>query len=173
MTSDSLKWLLDHAIAAYEREWRNTEKLKDRIGFVLSIAITPFPGVLVYLVVNFKGKPLFSISNAIFFWAPWIIAAITLGISIGLLAHALLRGFLYARVPLPSEILPYFEQHPEPDKALKEGQDSLLKEYAASVKHNFQQNQKRYRFLLLSQRSAFLALVFIILALQKNSWVIF
>nr|VFK53206.1 MAG: hypothetical protein BECKTC1821F_GA0114240_100244 [Candidatus Kentron sp. TC] len=123
MTPDSLKWLIDYAIAAYESELRNTEKIKDRISFVLSIAITPFSGVLVYLAVNFKGKLLFSISNTLFFWAPWIIAAITLCISIGFLAYALLRGFFYARVPLPSEILPYFEQHPEPDKALEEGQD--------------------------------------------------
>lgn len=162
MTPDSLKWLLEYSMAAYESELSSTEKLKDRIIFMLSIVIAPFFGVFIYLAINLKGKSLSSFSNLIFFWAPWGIAIVILLASTILIASALLRGFYYARVPLPSEMLPYFEEHPEPEKALEEAQSALLKEYAASVEHNSKQNQERYKLSLRSQRFAFLAALFTI-----------
>nr|VFJ91632.1 MAG: hypothetical protein BECKLFY1418A_GA0070994_101725 [Candidatus Kentron sp. LFY] len=67
--------------------------------------------------------------------------------------------------PSSLEILFYFEQHPEPDKALEEGQNSLLKEYAASVEHNSEKNKKRYSLLLWSQRFSFFTLALIICCL--------
>lgn len=84
-----------------------------------------------------------------------------------LVAYALLKGFLYARPPLPSEIIPFFQAHPEPDKALEEAQLALLNEYAESVDHNFKQNARRSYVLLQSQRAAFFALLLLILSAPR------
>lgn len=158
ITSDSLLWLLDHAAEAYKNEIEATDKLKERISFILSLAITPSVAAAIFLASGLKGE-LFSLTNIFFFWAPWVAAVALLLASAALVAHTLLRGFSYARVPLPSEIVGYFEQHPEPGYALEDAHLGLLKEYTASVDHNFRQNQKRSNNLLRAQRLAFLSLV--------------
>lgn len=50
MTPDSLKWLLEHTVSAYEAELRGADKIKERISFILSITITPFSAIALYLV---------------------------------------------------------------------------------------------------------------------------
>lgn len=164
ITSDSLKWLLDHAASAYETELQDTDKLKERINFILSLIIIPITGISVYLASGFKGD-YFSAINVLLFWLPWFVAVIFLLISLGLVSFVLLKGFKYARPPLPSEIIQYFELHPEPDKALGEAHLALLKEYAASVDQNYEQNQNRSNKLLKAQRIAFLSIVFLMLCL--------
>lgn len=166
--SEALKWLLDHAASAYETELQDTDKLKERINFILSLIIIPITGIAVYLASGLKGG-YFSTMNVLLFWLPWIFAVISLLISLGLVSFVLLKGFKYARPPLPSEIIQYFELHPEPDKALGEAHLALLKEYAASVDQNYEQNQNRSNKLLKAQRIAFFSIVFLMLCLPR--WV--
>jgi hypothetical protein len=168
ITSDSLKWLLDHAASAYETELQDTYQLKERINFILSLVVIPITGIAVYLASGLKGD-YFSVMNVLLFWLPWFVAVIFLLISLGYVSFVLLKGFEYARPPLPSEIIQYFELHPEPDKALGEAHLALLKEYAASVDKNYEQNQNRSNKLLKAQRIAFFSIVFIMLCLPR--WV--
>jgi hypothetical protein len=66
MTPDSLKWMLDHAASAYDAELREIDKVKERISFVLSVAITPFAAIAVYMASGLKGE-LFSPLNLYLF----------------------------------------------------------------------------------------------------------
>lgn len=166
ITTDSLRWLLDHAAETYKNEIAATDKIKERISFILSLAVTPIAASEVYLASGLKGE-LFSIANTLTFWLPWGVAAGVLSCAVAFVAHALLRGFQYARAPLPSEIIKFFEQHPEPDLALNEAHLGLLNEYAKSIDHNFRQNQARSNTLLKAQRLAFLSLLFLLLSLPR------
>lgn len=166
ITADSLLWLIDHAAEAYKNEIEATDKLKERISFILSLAVTPSIAAAIFLASGLKGE-LFNSINVYFFWVPWVAAVALLMASAALVAHTLLRGFLYERVPLPSEILGYFEQHPEPSRALEEAHLGLLKEYTAAVDHNFRKNQKRSNSLLWAQRLAFLSLLFFFVSLPR------
>jgi hypothetical protein len=70
-------------------------------------------------------------------------------------------------VPYPSQIVLYFEAHPEPSSALEEGQLELLKEYSDAVDFNFAQNEHRKSKLVWSQRFAFISFAFLILCVPK------
>jgi hypothetical protein len=168
MTPESIKWLLDHAESSYNAEIQNTDKIRERISFILSLTITPGFGVAAYLVSSLRGET-FALGNVFLFWIPLFISVAILLIATCYVAYALLKGFYYSRVPSPSQIIPYFEAHPYPDNALQDGHLELLKEYSNSVDHNFKQNEHRKSKLILAQRLAFLSFAILILCIPK--WV--
>lgn len=170
MNPDTIKWLLEHSVSAYETELKATDKVKDRISFILSVAITPFAGIAVYLVSKFKGN-LFQRENLLFFSLPTLVAVLLLVVSAGYVAYALVRGFQYSNVPRPAHLIPYLQQHPEPDKALEEAQLNLIQEYAGSIEHNFKQNQNRSRKLLFAQRLAVASLLVLSVSLPRFVYV--
>ena len=158
MKPESIQWLLDHTSSIYENELKETDKLKERISFIFTIAITPAFGLAFYLAIGLKGE-LFSPFSVWLFWLPWAVSVTLTLVTVFLTCHVLLSGWKYRRVPLPSELIPYFEAHPEPDKALEEAKFELLKVYSLAVDINFEQNQKRSHALLQSQRVGFFALI--------------
>ena len=168
MTPDSIQWLLDHTAATYENEAKATDKLKERISFIFSIAITPSVGLAFYLASGLKAE-MFSIFNIWLFWLPWFIAVLYLIVAVVLTCEVLLRGWYYHRVPLPSEIISFFDKHPEPDKALEEAKLAFLSEYSIAVDHNTKQNEKRAHKLLQAQRIAFCAMMLLFVSLGR--WV--
>lgn len=166
ITPESIKWLLDHAESSYNAEIQNTDKIRERISFILSLTITPGFGVAAYLVSSLRGET-FALENVFLFWIPLFISVAILLIATCYVAYALLKGFYYSRVPSPSQIIPYFEAHPDPDSALQDGHLELLKEYSNSVDHNFKQNEHRKSKLILAQRLAFLSFAILILCIPK------
>ena len=68
---DSLKWLLDHAVDAYETEIKNIDKIRERISFIVSLTISPCLGVAVYLSSTLRGE-IFSEYNIFLFWMPML-----------------------------------------------------------------------------------------------------
>ncbi|MDB5975056.1 MAG: hypothetical protein JWR07_1816 [Nevskia sp.] len=170
MNSDTIEWILEHSVSAYEAERDATSRIKERISFVITLAITPFSGIVVYLASGFKGH-LAIASDLRYFWIPLAVAILILLLSATVVAYVLLRGFEYMRVPQPLPLIDYLEQHPEPDKALDEARLNLVKEYAKSVDHNVKQNERRTYHLLLAQRLAFFSLLPIILALPRYALV--
>lgn len=166
MTPESIKWLLDHAESSYNAEIQNTDKIRERISFILSLTITPSFGVAAYLVSSLRGET-FALENIFLFWMPLSISVVILLISTCFVAYVLLKGFYYSRVPSPSQIIPYFEAHPDPGNALQDGHLELLKEYSKSVDHNLNQNEHRKSKLILAQRLAFLSFAVLILCIPK------
>jgi len=169
MTPESIEWLLEHAVSAYEAEIQSTEKLRERISFLLSLVITPCLGIAAYLFSSLRGE-LFLSENFYFFWVPILLAMVNLLLSICYVAYVLLWKFEYARVPSPSAIVLYIEEHPDPTLALQDGRIGLLKEYSDSVDHNFMQNEHRKSKLLLAQRFAFGSFAILLLCIPQ--WVI-
>jgi hypothetical protein len=170
MNPDTIEWILDHSVSAYEAERDDTSKIKERISFVITLAITPFSGIVVYLASGFKGH-MAEPSDVRYFWVPVAVAILILLLSAAVVAYVLLRGFEYMRVPQPLPLIDYLEQHPEPAKALDEARLNLLKEYAKSVDHNFKQNARRTQRLLIAQRLAFFSLLPIVFALSRYALV--
>lgn len=166
MTPESIEWLLDHAASAYEAEIKSTEKIRERISFVLTLAITPCLGIAAYLVSSLRGK-LYSLEDICYFWLPLLFSMVALLISICYVAYVLLWKFEYSRVPLPSTIISYFEEHPDPATVLQDGCLGLIKEYSNSVDHNFRQNEHRKSKLLLAQRFAFGSFAILVLCIPR------
>jgi hypothetical protein len=166
MTPDSIKWLLDHAASTYEAEIKSTDKIRERISFILSLTITPCFGVAAYLASSLRGE-IFATVNIFLFWIPLFIAVAVLLVSTCYVAYVLLKGFYYSVVPSPSQIITYFEEHPEPDIALQDAHLELFKEYAKSIDNNYKQNEHRKSKLLLAQRLAFLSFAILILCVPK------
>ena len=156
MTPDALKWILEHAAEAYDSELRQTEKLKERVSFTLSLLLTPVIGVAVYLIGGLKGE-LLTPATIAFFWLPVGLSIVAILLATFHLACVLFRRFEYKRTPFPSEIAGYLSSHPDPAAALNDAQNGLLKQYALCIDHNFQQNQIRVNFLLRAQRAALFA----------------
>jgi hypothetical protein len=91
MTPDTIKWLLDHAASAYAAEIEGSDKIRERISFMLSIAIAPCFGVATYLLSSLRGET-FACWTIILFWVPLLISAVALLISTGFVAYALIKG---------------------------------------------------------------------------------
>lgn len=166
MNSETIDWLLEHSASAYETEFKTTEKLRDRISFILSVAVTPYAGIAIYLITKFKGSFL-QCGDLLFFSLPMFAAIGLLAVSAGLVAHALIGIHRYANIPRPAELLPYLRTHPEPDKVLQETKLNLIEAYANNVEHNFNSNQKRARTLRIAQRFAVLSLIPLALSLPR------
>jgi len=110
---------------------------------------------------------MFAFWNICFFWVPWLISVILLLIST-VHVYKLLHGFKYHKVPPPSQIIPYFETHPDPDNVLQDAHLGLIKEYAESVDYNYEQNNKRKITLLRGQKFAFSAFaIFVVFCIPK------
>lgn len=166
MRPETTKWLLEHSASAYEAESKATDKIKDRISFILSVAITPVAGIAVYLVGKFKGS-VFQHYNTLFFLIPLLITTALLAVATFFVAYALARGFGYSNVPRPAGLMEYLRAHPEPDMALEEAQLHLAEQYAAAIEHNFAQNQVRARKLRIAQRFAVAALIVLATSLPR------
>lgn len=162
MNPDTLEWLLERSIESYEAENKSTDTIRERINFILSLAITPCFAISAYLISSIKGE-LFSTWNIFLFWLPLSSAILILLISTGYVAYVLLWPFKYSRPPSPSEIIKYVSEHPEPDAVLLDARTGLLNEIAKSVDHNFTQNQHRKSKLLTAQRLAFCTFLLLIL----------
>lgn len=162
MNTDTLEWLLERAIESYEAEDKSTDKIRERINFILSLAITPCFAIVAYLISSLRGE-LFLIWNIYLFWLPLSIAILILLVSTGYVAYVLLWPFKYSRLPSPSKIIEYVNAHPEPDTVLLDARNGLLNEIANSVDHNFTQNQHRKSKLLTAQRLAFCTFSLLIL----------
>ena len=80
MTPDSIKWLLDHAASTYEAEIQSTDRIRERISFILSLTITPCFGVAAYLASSLRGE-IFAPVNIFLFWIPLFIAVSILLVS--------------------------------------------------------------------------------------------
>lgn len=170
MNPETIKWLLEHSVSAYETEMKAMDGVKDRISFVLSVAITPIAGITVYLVSKFKGD-LLQRDNLLLFSVPTLAAVLFLVVSAGCVAYALVRGFQYSNVPRPADLIPYLQAHPVPNQALEEAQLNLIQEYAGSIEHNFKQNQNRLRKILIAQRLAVASLLVLSLSLPRFVYV--
>lgn len=166
MTPESIEWLLDQATSAYEAEIKSTEKIRERISFILTLAITPCLGFGAYLISSLRGD-LFCLENIYYFWTPLSMAMVALFVAIANVAYVLLWKFQYSRVPPPSAIVSYFEEHPDPLSVIQDGSLGLIKEYSSSVDHNFRQNEHRKSKLLSAQRFAFLAFVILVLCIPR------
>lgn len=162
MNPDTLEWLLERSIESYEAEDKSTDKIRERISFILSLAITPCFAIAAYLISSIRGE-LFLPWNIYLFWVPLLIALVILLVSTGYVAYVLLWPFKYSRLPSPSNIIEYVNNHPEKNAVLLDAQIGLLNEIAGSVNHNFTQNQHRKSKLLIAQRWAFGAFSLIIL----------
>ncbi|MDP5239906.1 hypothetical protein Q9Q94_10200 [Uliginosibacterium sp. 31-16] len=163
---ETIKWLLDHAASAYEAELANTEKLRARISFVFTVAVTPSLAAAGYLMTSLRGSA-FSEWNLLLFWAPLAIAIIGVGIAARDLSYILLTDFRYSRIPAPSAIWDFFKNYQNDEEALKEAQLGLLTEYTESFDHNFKQNEHRKSKLLRAQRYAFTSFVVVFLCIPK------
>lgn len=166
MKTESIQWLLDHAASAYEAEIESTDKLRQRVGLVVTLTITPCIGAVIYLASSLRGEVLSDL-NLFLFWAPLLVSSGLILFSSGWVSYVLLKKFYYSRVPSPSEIVGYFETHPDQDTVLEEARLALLKEYAKSVDHNFEQNEHRKVKLLLAQRFAFCSAFFLVLCIPR------
>ncbi|WP_186165617.1 hypothetical protein [Burkholderia gladioli] len=164
MKSETIDWLLEHSASAYDAEFTATGKLRDRISFILSIAITPYAGIAIYLITKFKGSFLQG-SDLLFFSLPILFAIAMLAIAAGLVALALIGVYGYSNIPRPAQLLPYLHQHPEPDRALEEAKLNLIQEYADNIEHNFKLNQGRTRKIRIAQRLAVCSLLPLALSL--------
>lgn len=162
MNPDTLEWLLERSIESYEVEDKSTDKIRKRISFILSLAITPCFAIAAYLISSIKGE-LFLAWNIYLFWLPLSIAVLILLVSTGYVAYVLLWPFKYSRLPSPSKIIEYVNAHPEPDTVLLDARNGLLNEIASSVDHNFTQNQHRKSKLLTAQQLAFYTFSLLIL----------
>lgn len=166
MNSETIDWLLEHSASAYEAEFKATGQLRDRISFVLSVAITPYAGIAIYLISKFKGSFLHRY-DFLLFSLPIFIATGLLVVAACFVAHTLIGIYGYSNVPRPAELLPYLRDHPEPDKALEEAKVHLIKEYADNIEHNFKLNQNRARKLRIAQRLAVASVLVLAIALPR------
>lgn len=166
MKSETIDWLLEHSASAYEAEFKATGQLRDRISFVLSVAVTPYAGIAIYLITKFKGSFLRG-NDLLFFTLPMLLAIGLLVIAAGLIALALIAVFGYSNIPRPAELLPYLREHPEPDKALEEAKFNLIQAYADNIEHNFKVNQGRAKKLRIAQRFAVCSLFPLAMALPR------
>ncbi|PQV51885.1 hypothetical protein [Paraburkholderia sp. BL21I4N1] len=166
MNSETIDWLLEHSASAYETEFKATGQLRDRISFILGVAVTPYAGIATYLITKFKGSFLLG-GDFLFFSLPMFAAIVLLIASAGLVAHALVGVHRYSNIPRPAELLPYLSAHPEPDKALEEAKINLIEAYANNIEHNFEVNQGRARKLRIAQRLAVLSLIPLALSLPR------
>lgn len=166
MNSDTIDWLLEHSASAYEREFKSTEQLRDRISFILSIAITPYAGIAVYLVTKFKGSFL-QYGDLLLFSVPICTVFGLLVASASLVAYALIGVHGYANIPRPAQLLPYLRDHSETDKVLEDTKLNLIEAYAENIEHNFNVNQGRAQKLRLAQRLAVWSLIPLALSLPR------
>lgn len=166
MNSETIDWLLEHSASAYEAEFTATGKLRDRISFILSVAITPYAGIATYLITKFKGSFLQG-SDLLFFSLPILFAIGLLVVAAGLVALALIGVYGYSNIPRPAQLLPYLREHPEPDKVLEEAKLNLIQAYADNIEHNFKLNQGRTRKIRIAQRLAVCSLLPLAVSLPR------
>jgi hypothetical protein len=169
MKNETIDWLLTQATDAYKLELLVTDKIRDRITSIISATLAPGFGVIAYLATTRRGS-LSSLWEIIFFWTLLFCALILLAWASIIVARALLKDFGYARIPSPSALLKYIEEHPNQDAVLNDSRAGLLKEYAFTVEKNHVINQYRKARLLRAQRISFISFVLIFLAFFRYAY---
>jgi hypothetical protein len=159
-------WLLGQAELAFEREAKVTDRIKDRITFLLTVAITPPVGLTAYAPGNFRGDVLDPWVMA-FFDLPLIAASGLLLFAAGTILTSLVRRFAYSNVPAPDALIDYVQEDSSSDQVIVETELNLAKSYAQAVALNHRQNEGRLEVLLRAQRLASWAVIIGLAAVPK------
>jgi len=168
MNNDILEWILERSLEAYDAENKSTDKIRERISFLVSMAFTPCLAISAYLISSLKGD-LFSNENLFYFWVPIVFTIVLIISSACYVGYVLLSGFKYSRIPSPSHIIEYINKHPDQSVVLYDAQIGLLNQISQSVDENYKTNQHRKSKLLSAQRLAFYAFIALFFCIPR--WV--
>lgn len=88
----------------YETEWQRRDHVQSAVSTPLSVVVLVGTALAV-LAQEFEARHPFLATT---FWAAFTVAAVTFGIAVYMLVRSF-YGYLYQRIPLPSQLLAYHE----------------------------------------------------------------
>jgi hypothetical protein len=155
-------WLLDQSGKAYESELQFTAKLRDRAGFILGFLVTPIGGAIISLITTFKGD-LSDKYNLVFFTAPLVVASLALLFFLWKILIFLKEKNLYSAPHTPQQLLTYYNQGSNKKESFFHTKQIMMNSLRSAVEKNIPINEKRLNYLISCQRSAVIAVPFIVL----------
>jgi len=175
MDQDTKNWLYDFHKDAYKFQLEQTEKMRDRISFLVGL-LTPLGGAVVYVVWNQSLD--WSDCSALFLAIPPAGAVAYLGTAVvyGLMA---LRSQVYTFIPSTLEAQEFAEKLSAIKKlnpqstfvVLDEVKFKFADRYRDAASHNFWINRRRSDWLHHATQCGIFSFCFLVVALPRFVYV--
>jgi hypothetical protein len=168
-------WLLDHHLEAYKFQAERSEKVRDRLSFL----VTPFTilgGGILYVIGNYEHK--LSTFSVLAFYLPVGLSSGIFLVALVIALYCLGWGFDYQSVRRPrllqedvEQIADYAAAH-EPDlNVLSDVKTTMMERYCQAADHNFAVNLRRTNLVLRAIQLgivSFIVLLFCLPAFFSN-----
>lgn len=169
MDDQTRDWLLDHHREAYKFQAERSEKIRDRLSFL----VTPFTilgGAILYLLGNYRHH--FSASACLTFYLPISISMLAFVGALGLALYCLGWGFDYLNVPRPrwlqddvEDISEYAAASAPGLNVLGDVKTTMVARYCEAADYNFGVNFYRTNIVLRSMQLGIVSFIILLFAL--------
>lgn len=163
-------WLLDHHKESYKFQAERSEKIRDRISFL----VTPFTvlgsGIL-YAFSNYRHG--WTETASLLFYVPMVLATVLFFLALGLALYCLGRGFTYQSIPQPRGLQEDVESiaayataiAPRPFNTLGHVKTVMMERYCQAADHNLNVNFRRTNLVLRATQLGILSFILLLLCL--------
>jgi hypothetical protein len=163
-------WLLAHHKESYRFQAERSDKIRDRISFL----VTPFTvlgsGIL-YALSNYRHG--WSGIHSALFYVPVILATVLFVLALGMALYCLGKGFKYQSIPQPRGLQQDVESiaayataiAPRPFDVLGHVKTVMMRRYCEAADHNLNVNFRRTNLVLRATQLGILSFILLLLAL--------
>ncbi len=163
-------WLLDHHKESYRFQAERSDKIRDRISFL----VTPFTvlgsGIL-YVLSNYRHG--WKGIGSMLFYVPAALASALFFLALGMALYCLGRGFKYQSIPQPRGLQEDVESiaayakaiAPRPFDTLGHVKTVMMERYCRAADHNLNVNFRRTNLVLRATQLGILSFILLLLCL--------
>jgi hypothetical protein len=169
MDDQTRDWLLDHHREAYKFQADRSEKIRDRLSFL----VTPFTilgGAILYVLSNYRHA--FSTSSVLIFYVPVVVSLLIFLAALGTALYCLGWGFQYDSVPRPrglqedvEKIANYAAAHAPALNVLGDVKTTMMERYSSAADYNFSVNFRRTNLVLRAMQLGIVSFIVLLFSL--------
>jgi len=169
MDDQTRDWLLDHHQEAYKFQAERSEKIRDRLAFL----VTPFTilgGAILFILGKFNHT--IGLLPCVAFYVPAILSLMVFVGAIGIALYCLGWGFDYDSVPRPrglqedvQAIVNYAAQHAPALNVLGDVKTTMMERYCDAADYNFSVNLRRTNLVLRATQLGIVSFLILLFAL--------